>query len=143
MQKFKEFVNEKLTLDHISKMNPKGNWVDAKDLTFNDIHEGDIIETGGHTKYVVITEELAKQFISMLNTQSKYTFIRKDQSNTTFGYSYLTYSAYKYTFPVNSFNSDSDFNIIRIYRQKKKLRTKQDLIDYMEKNKDILNSAKK
>lgn len=128
IQKFEEYINEKLTLDDISKMNPKGNWVDAKSIRVEDITVGSIIEVAMGYKYIYIPTELAKKQCGWNWAVGDFTLIRRDMGSiSTYGYLHFRY----HNFP--KYDNENNFNIVKIKLREKDYTTKKEIDTDLDK----------
>ena len=126
MQKFKEFVNEKLTLDDISKMKSNGKWVDAENIKEEDLQEGNILEIAD-SRYLAINPRNSANPINILQYYKKDSFIFIRENNL-FGniYSYIPLSEYSKNFPYH--NASSKWDIIKINTRRKEYKNQEEVI---------------
>lgn len=126
MKKFQQFINEKLKLSDIDKMQPRGKWVDANNIKFEDLKEGYILELLNGKKYIIIPGIFAKKiFINSIINASNFYMIRTNNI-TDSNYSFIQLYEYKQNYP-NGFISP----IIKVYMREKEYKNveaiKQDL----------------
>ena len=123
MKTLTEFINEKLKLDDIPKLQKGGKWVDAKELKIDDICEGNIIVSRENNKYICITVDLAEKIFFKIfsNYKFKYVFVRKDRLSPV-RYVYLEF---KNTFPKH--DTYSALDIMKVNTHKRSYKDVADL----------------
>lgn len=123
MKNFIDFTNEKLTLDDISKMKLDGRWVSANTVQFEDLQEGNIIETINNERYICAPYKIANQLLHISLQNNPFIFIRiKD----FLSYGFMNYNSYCDTFPKTRLGS-KQFTIKRVYTRKKSYKTAEEL----------------
>lgn len=123
MKNFIDFINEKLTLNDISKMKLGGRWVSANTIQFEDLQEGNIIETMNNERYICATHKIANQFLHISSQNDPFVFICiRDFSS----YGYMNYDSYCETFPKTRLGN-KQFTIKRVYTRKKSYKTAEEL----------------
>ena len=119
IQKFNEFINEKLTLNDISKMKYQAAWRDASKFKLQDLEEGDIIITNEqifNNKYIVITRDLFNELThARLKGGQELLFVCNDDN---IHYSHLL--PQYYTDNLKDMDGNTEYDIIKVYKRPKK-----------------------
>lgn len=136
MKNFNEFINEKLTLNDISKMSNR--WVDANKLSFDNMKEGCIVETAeneahpndkidNNNRYIYVSAELAEPLLGIEpDTKTGYVFLQKNKEIGDFAY--LSADEYVDAFPkFQKSYSYTDYTIKKVYIRKKQYKNSNEL----------------
>lgn len=122
MKNFNEYINEKLTLNDISKMKSPSQWVDANRLKFADLKEGYIVECRNKRRYVVVPRSI----LFTHKSRVKYILITEEGAVNHL-------EDYVNQFPkVNSGYSD-EWNIVRVYTRNRHYADKSEIDEDIKK----------